>query len=535
MSTRSNREESVPAEWKEGDVILGVYEVKRLLGRGGMGTVFQVYHRGWDMDLAVKWPKPDTLAAARGADLFERECETWVNLGLHPNVTSCYYVRRLGGVPRVFAEFVGGGNLSFWIRHGKLYSGPEPLAAMLDTLIQIAWGLRYAHAQGIIHLDMKSANVLMTVDGVAKVTDFGLARALHVATSVEGERPKRGDYEGALKMLRLIKGSAIDGHEVRTAWSEAESSLDKSRRLVCEFGAAGSGVTAMCLSGDGQLALTASSTQAGDGQVSVWDTATGACRRTLDGHRGAVKSVALSADGMHALTGGADGTARSWRIATGTCEHALVAHQGGVEAVMFGDDGQLVFTGGADGLVRAWDRTTGEKRATFTGHKRAITGLCYGAYGMSFLSAGADNALIHWDLKQGTQLGAIHSFESPLLCVATSGDRRYLLAGSQDGFLEYLDLTTGKRLGRRRGHSEPIVAVCLSKRGQFALSGGHQGKMRLWETANHRCLFTYKASAPLAVSADGQLALTAGEAGLKLWYVGFETPIHHAPLMVCRA
>lgn len=743
MPSRTSPEEAVPVEWKEGEVILGVYEVKRLLGRGGMGSVYQVHHRGWDMDLAVKWPKPEALVARRGADLFERECETWVNLGLHPNITACYYVRRLGGIPRVFAEFVAGGNLAHWIRHQKVYAGAQALERMLDILIQIAWGLRYAHSQGIIHLDVKSANVLMTPDGAAKVTDFGLARAMHVATSPEnGDQPKRGgprgtpvynspeqanrepltiatdiwswglvalelfagdvtwmagpaalqalegflelgpessripampermvtllrrcfdespakrptsmaeaiaellkvyeeslgypyarkqpeaqetsagrlnnravslmdlgkkeeaietweralrfepgqaeslynlalarwrsgattdqsimralrdlcrsrptdwtaiymfaqvrlergDSEGALKMLRLIKGSAIDGHEVRTAWNEAEASLDKARRLVRSFGDDVTDVSSLCLSGDGQIALTAHAPEKGDGYVTVWNTESGEVRNRIEGHEGGVRCVALSADGIHVLTGGADGTARLSALATGECDGVLKGHQGAVNAVMFSDDGQLLFTGGADGVVRTWDRATGEKRGKFVGHKRELKALCYGAHGQSFLSSGADNALIHWDLKLGKQLGAIHSFQSPLLSVAVSNDRRYLLAGTADGFLEYLDLNTGKRLGRRRGHSEPVTAVCLSKRGQFALTGGHKGKVRLWETSGHRCLFTYKAYAPIAVSADGQLALTIGEkGGIKLWFVGFEMPIHAAPLMVCRA
>ena len=196
MSSRILSESSVPVEWKEGEVILGIYEVKRLLGRGGMGSVFQVHHRGWDLDLAVKWPKPEALAGRRGVELFERECETWVNLGLHPNITTCYYVRRLGGLPRVFAEFISGGNLAYWIRHGKLYQETNALERMLDVLIQIAWGLRYAHSQGIVHLDMKSANVLMTQDGVAKVTDFGLARALHVASTEDAEPSRSAGPRG---------------------------------------------------------------------------------------------------------------------------------------------------------------------------------------------------------------------------------------------------------------------------------------------------------------------------------------------------
>lgn len=168
--------------WNVGDVILDVYEVKRLdseraYAKGGMGVVYRVHHRGWDLDLAVKSPKPGMLADEEAKRNFERECEAWIRLGLHPNVVSCYYVRRVDGIPRVFAEFVEGGSLDDWIQDQRLYDGgpEEALRRILDIAVQVAWGLHYAHEQGLIHQDVKPANVMLQGD-VAKVSDFGLAR-----------------------------------------------------------------------------------------------------------------------------------------------------------------------------------------------------------------------------------------------------------------------------------------------------------------------------------------------------------------------
>jgi WD40 repeat protein/serine/threonine protein kinase len=159
-------------EWQPGDVLLDLYEVLGLLGEGGMGRVYKVRHRGWDLDLAAKVPRPAVLDLAEGSDLFEREAETWVNLGLHPHTVTCFYVRRLSGLPVVFAEFVDGGSLHDRIRARRL----DHVDEMLDIAIQFAWGLHYAHEQGLVHLDVKPANLMITTDGVAKVTDFGLAR-----------------------------------------------------------------------------------------------------------------------------------------------------------------------------------------------------------------------------------------------------------------------------------------------------------------------------------------------------------------------
>ena len=178
-ATGGRVETDAAVEWTIGETIANLYEVSGVLGEGGMGTVYKVRHLGWDLDLAVKCPKPSLLARAGGAENFEREAETWVQLGLHPHTVSCYYVRRLGGIPRVFAEFVAGGSLTDWIKDGRLYQGTpeEAIRRMLDVAIQFAWGLDYAHEQGLIHQDVKPGNVMVTTDGLVKVTDFGLSRA----------------------------------------------------------------------------------------------------------------------------------------------------------------------------------------------------------------------------------------------------------------------------------------------------------------------------------------------------------------------
>lgn len=171
-SSVATPEASVPLVWQAGDLILEVYRVDAVLGQGAFGTVYKVHHLGWDMDLAVKTPNPDALDT-HGADIFTGEAETWSELGLHPHIVSCYYVRNLGGVPRAFAEFIDGGSLQEMIQQGRV----DALATKLDIAIQFAWGLAYAHGRSLVHKDVKPANVMLTRDGRVKVTDFGLTAA----------------------------------------------------------------------------------------------------------------------------------------------------------------------------------------------------------------------------------------------------------------------------------------------------------------------------------------------------------------------
>jgi serine/threonine protein kinase len=113
----------VNIEWRVGDVILDLYEVKQVHEGGGMGLVYRVHHRGWNMDLAVKSPRPEYFQTHAQKENFARECETWIKLGLHPHIVSCHYVRTLGGIPRVFAEYVEGGSVKEWIDSRRLYEG----------------------------------------------------------------------------------------------------------------------------------------------------------------------------------------------------------------------------------------------------------------------------------------------------------------------------------------------------------------------------------------------------------------------------
>ncbi|QNS08178.1 protein kinase domain-containing protein [Streptomyces xanthii] len=180
---------SSAAVWAADDIVDGRYRVVGELGRGGMGVVHRVRHLAWGIDMAVKSPRPDLFGGPGDQELFVREAEAWVSLGLHPNVCACHYVRVVEGTPRVFAEFVEGGSLAEWIRDGRLYAGDarQALGRVLDTAVQMARGLEHSHGRGLVHQDVKPANVLLDGDGTAKITDFGLARSKGAVVPREAE------------------------------------------------------------------------------------------------------------------------------------------------------------------------------------------------------------------------------------------------------------------------------------------------------------------------------------------------------------
>lgn len=166
--------------WEKGAVVNGRYEI-RGSKRGGMGEVYFAFDRELDRMVAIKTPLPAVLESEDKKARFFREAEAWIALGIHPNVCAAYYVQNIGGLPRLFIEYVSGGSLGDWIRKKKDFSFEQKL----DIAIQIAVGMQYTHTfswtdeaggthKGLVHRDLKPANILMEQDGVAQITDFGL-------------------------------------------------------------------------------------------------------------------------------------------------------------------------------------------------------------------------------------------------------------------------------------------------------------------------------------------------------------------------
>ena len=151
---------------------LGSYEVLSPLGAGGMGEVFRARDTELGRDVAIK-VLPDAFAAdAERIARFEREARVLASL-THANIAAIYGLERSGGVTFLVLEMVPGATLA-----DRLALGPVDQDEALSIARQIADALDAAHQKGIVHRDLKPANIKITADGVVKVLDFGLAKAI---------------------------------------------------------------------------------------------------------------------------------------------------------------------------------------------------------------------------------------------------------------------------------------------------------------------------------------------------------------------
>ena len=154
-------------------VIGGRYELKHVVGTGGMSTVHCAFDTLLERNVALK-----ILHAQYGEDeeyveRFRREARAVAQLS-HPNIVTVIDRGEEDGKQFIVFELVEGDNLKELVERG----GPLPVRRVLDLGLEIGRALAFAHGQGLVHRDVKPQNVLLNADGLAKVTDFGIVRSL---------------------------------------------------------------------------------------------------------------------------------------------------------------------------------------------------------------------------------------------------------------------------------------------------------------------------------------------------------------------
>jgi serine/threonine protein kinase len=201
--------DTVP-QWEPGSIVFGEFAVDATLGSGGFGRVELVHSLMTGHPYAVKrLLRPDL--ESQGELL--AEAERWIGLPEHAHIVACHFVRTVGSEVALFTEYAADGSLAGQIASGALYEGGDDvvLRRVLKIAVETADGIALAHVNGLLHLDVKPSNVLITGD-VAKITDFGLSVTRHRSAEEIVEMEMVLDY---------IVGDEIEDKDLRERFRAA--------------------------------------------------------------------------------------------------------------------------------------------------------------------------------------------------------------------------------------------------------------------------------------------------------------------------
>ncbi len=164
-------------------VLSGRYELLEKIGDGGMAVVYKGKDKLLNRFIAVKILRPEFTKDATFVENFKRESQAAAGLS-HPNIVGVYDVGREGNINYIVMELIEGDTLNKIIER----EAPMDYRKVIDISKQVASALRIAHKNKIIHRDVKPHNIMITNDGVVKLADFGIARAVNDATLSTGSK-----------------------------------------------------------------------------------------------------------------------------------------------------------------------------------------------------------------------------------------------------------------------------------------------------------------------------------------------------------
>ena len=547
--------------WQKGDVIMDRYQVEDVKA-GGMGYVYIAEHKNWNVKMAIKSPNQMMLSNRFLFSRVLREADSWIELGLHPHIAYCYYVLQIEDVPHIFIEYVDGGSLREWIADRRCYD----LKIGLDLAIQFCHGMGYAHKHGMIHRDIKPGNLLMTKEGILKITDFGIAKTQEAERRqkyTQVSHQKWAVSDGQLTTVNTIIGSA--DYMSPEQW-EDPSHVD-ARADIYSFGVCMYSMfcdvrpyesTSIEAKRRGRkpydplklrkdiphpLAdlLRKSVALESEERVHSCEELRGELLRIYrnlfqeEPPHAELKTIGLRADSLNnrAVSYVELGKGRE---AMELWDEALREDPRHPEAtynrgVVLWRRGHLTDKALADQL-----ELSGSGAGWLANYLLALVHLERGDINsaMPLLETLAQQVPEEPEVQSALRLaqsdgifacGPKRIFEghmNEVNSICLSADGRYALLGSRGNILQLWDATTGEYVRTFEGHTNEVTSVYLSADGRYALSGSKDKTLRLWDAATGECLQTLRGHenevTSVSLSGDAQYALSGSfDKTLRLW------------------
>ena len=359
-----------------------------------------------------------------------------------------------------------------------------------------------------------------TDDGKLAVWDIAEGTKLQTlspSAPAATDDPATAPPMGAAAFLAPMTGEcvAVGGSRGLAVWDP------RSGAAPCTMLKIPGGVIALAVAADAGRLLVGSR----KGTLYAWQTDSWEPLPPLRGHRSAIASVAITADGRTGLSGGYDKVARLWNLDSGDLMETLLAgSEGVIYCVALSSDGLLALTGAADSKVRVWELTpqgAATIRFTLTGHTHRVYAVAFSADGRFAVSGSHDRTVRVWDLASGKQRRVLQGHADSVNAIALSPDGRTAFSGGQDRTVRLWSLDADAVRAPTQKHEGWIHGVAMAPDGSVAVTAGQDGVLRLWnpcggevvrELAGHRDVVSaialdWRRKLVLSGSRDGEIHL----------------------------
>lgn len=254
--------------------------------------------------------------------------------------------------------------------------------------------------------------------------------------------------------------------------------------------------------------------------------------RTFDGHTSEIRSVALSPDGKHALSGSVDNSVRLWDVNTGKELMSFKNHTKQVWSVAFVPHTKYVVSGSWDATVRMWDTTTGKEVHIFY-HPVDVNGLAISKDGKWMLTGCDDKYMRLWDLTAKTEVRKYGMHNNFCYACAFAPNGQYVASGGADKKAMVFEMNTGKLVKEFEDHNNSVQCVAFSADSKQLLTCGDSA-VHVWDIATGKEAKRMESKTgyinSMALSADGRRLVTGGEDKLvRFWDVTLAKEIQSFP------
>ncbi len=243
-------------------------------------------------------------------------------------------------------------------------------------------------------------------------------------------------------------------------------------------------------------------------------------RSSLQGHLGAVRTVAFNREGTLLASGGEDKQIILWDAQSGAKQRVLEGHRGSVLRLAFSPDDAFLASGGDDQVIFLWDLQAGEKVKTLWNQSQDVLALVFSPDRKVLISAGSDGTVIFWDIEQGEP---IHTLTRPgnwMSSLALSPDGELLAIGNLDNSVTLWSVSDNREVRTLRGPTGPIWSLAFSPDGSRLAGAGSDSIIFLWTVNEGRLLKTLKGHTSwvncLSFNQDGSLLISGSFDGTAL-------------------